>query len=80
MQSKVQRWGNSLAVRIPKGMAQETGLSAETAIDIRVTDGYLVVAPVRRPQYSLEAMLEEVTDSNLHGEADFGPATGREIW
>lgn len=80
MHSKVQMWGNSLAVRIPKGMAQETGLSAETAIDIRVSDGYLVVAPLRRPQYSLAEMLEKVSADNLHGEVDFGPPVGDEVW
>lgn len=80
MQSKVQKWGNSLAIRIPKGMAQETGLSVDAAVDIRVSDGYLMVAPLRKPQFSLDRLLDQVSAANLHGEEDFGPAVGREVW
>jgi antitoxin MazE len=80
VQSKVQKWGNSLAVRIPRGIAQESGLTAEAAVDIRVRDGYLVVEPLRQKQYSLEMLLKGVSDSNLHQEADFGPPSGDEVW
>lgn len=83
MQSKVQKWGNSLALRIPRGIAQETGLSAEVPVDIRVQDGYLVVEPIHQTPYSLEKLLDGVTEFNLHDDnddADFGPATGREVW
>lgn len=82
MQGKVQKWGNSLAVRIPRGIAQETGLSAEATVDLRVQDGYLVVAPLRQAPYSLDQLLAGVSASNLHDpeETDFGAATGGEAW
>ena len=80
MLSKVQKWGNSLAVRIPRLLAQETGLSAEAAVEIRVRDGYLVVEPLRAPSYSLAELLDRVTPANLHEEEDLGGAMGGEAW
>ncbi|MBA3311846.1 MAG: AbrB/MazE/SpoVT family DNA-binding domain-containing protein [Planctomycetaceae bacterium] len=80
MKTQVQKWGNSLAVRIPKAFADETGLQQETPVEMTVEEGGLVVRPVRGPQVSLADLLEKVTPDNLHGEVDFGPAVGREIW
>lgn len=80
MRSKVQQWGNSLALRIPKAFAEETGLGARSEVDITVEGQALVVAPVRAPRYTLEALLEGVTPDNLHDEVDTGPPVGREVW
>lgn len=80
MQAKIQKWGNSLAIRIPKGMAQETGLHYEAAVDLRVRDGYLIVERLQTQRFSLDQLLEEVSDENLHSEVDFGPARGGEVW
>ena len=80
MRSKVQRWGNSLAVRIPKAFAEEVGLTDETPIEMRLTKGGLLLepSPVRAP--TLDELLDEVTESNLHAETDTGPARGGEAW
>jgi antitoxin MazE len=78
MRTKVQRWGNSLAVRIPKPMAQEIGLHAETGIEISIQEGSLVLVPTRR-EYTLEELVRGITPENRHAEADFGPPVGREI-
>ncbi len=80
MRTKVQRWGNSLAVRIPKSLAEDAGLKADSAVDIRLGDGGLVVQPAPPPAPSLDELLGGVRDSNLHGEIDAGPAQGREAW
>lgn len=80
MQSKVQKWGNSLAIRIPNGMAQESGLHHDGSVDLRVEAGCLVVAPLPRPRYRLEELLEAVSPGNLHGETDLGPLVGSESW
>jgi antitoxin MazE len=79
MRTKVQKWGNSLAVRIPKPFAQDTGLAADTIVDLVVRDHSVVVTPVGR-QPSLAALLRKVTARNLHEEVETGERVGRETW
>ncbi len=81
MRSKIQQWGNSLALRIPKPFAEEAGLSRHSDVELSVVDGNLLVFPITEPQPPiLNELLDEVTDDNLHSETDTGPAVGREIW
>jgi antitoxin MazE len=79
MKTRVQKWGNSLALRIPKSFAEETGLRANADVELSLVGGKLVVQPVA-PPLSLEELLRGVTDDNLPGEWETGPATGREVW
>lgn len=78
MRAKVQKWGNSLAIRIPKPVAQEIGLRAELDVEMSVEKGSLVLAPTPR-QYTLEELVKGITAENRHEEVDFGPRVGREI-
>ncbi len=80
MRGKVQRWGNSLAIRIPKVYAEEMGLVADSAVDLRLADGRLVLEPAPAPAPTLAELLEGVTPENLHVEVDAGPAAGDEVW
>lgn len=79
MKAKVQRWGNSLAIRIPKAYAADLRVEAGSAVDLEVVEAKLVVTPEAAPA-SLEALLADVTPENLHGEVATGPAVGRESW
>ena len=78
MRTRIQRWGNSLAVRIPKPFAAEAGLEQQSEVDVAVVDGALVITPSTAP--ALDELLARVTDENLHGEIDFGSPLGREVW
>ncbi len=80
MKSRVQRWGNSLAVRIPKPLAAEVGLEDDSPVELSLWDGRLIVAPIIRPKASLEQLLSQVTEKNKHHEVDTGPAVGSEAW
>ncbi|MFO7899052.1 MAG: AbrB/MazE/SpoVT family DNA-binding domain-containing protein [Planctomycetota bacterium] len=80
MHTKIRKWGNSLALRIPRSFAKETRLRSGSVVDLRMKDGRLVVDPQPAPRYSLDALLEGVTDENRHAEVDPGDATGREVW
>ena len=80
MRTRVQKWGNSLALRIPKSFATEAGLQNESPVEVSLVDGKLVVAPVQEPWLTLEQLLAKVTEDNLHHEVDAGPATGDEAW
>ncbi|MEM7586680.1 MAG: AbrB/MazE/SpoVT family DNA-binding domain-containing protein [Acidobacteriota bacterium] len=80
MQSKIQLWGDSLALRIPKPIAKEVGLSQYSDVEISVADGKILILPVQESQSTLEALLSEVADENLHHEVNLGQAAGREVW
>jgi antitoxin MazE len=79
MVTRVQKWGNSLALRIPQSFAMEAKVAAGTAVDIAVEKGQLVVRPVRQ-RYRLRDLLKSVNPRNVHGEIQTGHPVGREIW
>lgn len=80
MKTRIQKWGNSLAVRIPKSFAAEARLAEETPVELSLVEGKLLVQPLTPKQPTLEELLRDVTDENLHGEWDTGPSVGREVW
>ena len=80
MKTRIQKWGNSLALRIPKSFAKEVGLVNEAAVEVTLVEGKLVISPEEESDFSLDDLLEQVTEQNIHREIDTGPATGNEIW
>jgi antitoxin MazE len=80
METRVQKWGNSLAVRIPKPLADEIGLKDSSSVQISLHDRQLVVVPVRVPTLNLDALLAQVTEANRHSEISTGAAVGGEAW
>ena len=78
MRTHVQKWGNSLALRIPRGVVAEAGLAEGAPVELTVEGGRLVVVPALRP--TLNALLADVTEDNLHAVVDTGPAVGDEAW
>ena len=80
MKTRVQKWGNSLALRIPKSFADEVGLQKETSVEVSLADGKIVVTRLAKPNLTLEQLLSKVTKDNLHREVDAGFAVGNETW
>ena len=80
MRTRVQKWGNSLAVRIPKPFANEIGLEQDSPVEVSMLDGKLVLSPIQEAALSLDQLVEKVTEDNLHNEVDFGPVMGNEVW
>lgn len=80
MKTRVQKWGNSLALRIPKSFAAEAGLHENAAIELSLVGGALVVQPITPRALTLEQLLRGITDENCPGEWDTGPAVGKEVW
>jgi antitoxin MazE len=78
MTARVQKWGNSLALRLPKALADELRLAPGSAVELRSAGGKLIVEPHRPPQFSLENLLKKVTRRNLHAEIKTGRPAGRE--
>lgn len=80
MQAMVQKWGNSLALRIPKSFAVEIGLANDTPVNLSLQDGKLIVAPIIPTKFTLDGLLADVTEDNLHGEVETGGSVGAEVW
>lgn len=80
MRVTVRKWGNSLAVRLPRTLASDCGLSDGSLAELRLAGGKVILAPMARPQHNLEKLLAGVTKGNLHGEVDAGGPAGREAW
>lgn len=83
MESILRKWGNSIGLRIPTGLLSELQLSENSAVDLSVEDGRLIVAPKRQRRkwkYSLEELLGGVRPENIHSETDWGDPSGKEVW
>ena len=79
MQTKVQKWGNSLALRIPKSFALSMNIKQNELIDLSIGDGKLIITPITEKEYSLKELLAGVSEDNLHGEFDTGTPIGKEL-
>ncbi len=80
MLTKVQKWGNSLALRIPKAFAVEALLENNSFVEISIKKGQIIVKPVLSSSWTLDELLAGITDDNLHNEIDAGFAVGNEVW
>jgi antitoxin MazE len=80
MRARVQKWGNSLALRIPKAFAAEAGLKDDSPVEMSLAGGKLVIALVSKPKLTLQQLLAQITDDNIHPGVDTGPAVGDEAW
>ena len=77
MQTVVQKWGNSLGIRIPAIYAREFELKNGSAVDIIEDQGRLVIVPQK---HSLDDLLSLVTKENMHSSVDTGISVGKEEW
>jgi antitoxin MazE len=80
MVTKIQKWGNSLGLRIPKSFAAEAKVEDGSTVDISVVNGGLVVRPMRRRRYVLGELLKGIRPDNLHEEVSTGERVGVEAW
>ena len=80
MKTRAQKWGNSLAIRVPKTVATQVGLKVQDDLDIEVQDGNVVLKPHVRRVYRLDDLVKRISKKNRHGEIDSGDPVGHEIW
>ena len=80
MRTRIQKWGNSLALRIPKSFATEIKLKQGSEADVSLVRGKLVVSPVAEAEFTLEYLLSGITEENRHHEVDTGQPIGNEAW
>lgn len=80
MLTKVQKWGNSLALRIPKAFALDAQLENNSVVEVSLIDGQIVIKPVSMPAWTLVQLLSGINSENIHRETETGVAVGNEVW
>ena len=77
MTTQLARWGNSLALRLPKSVAVDAGIAEGDKVDVTVKDGAIVISPARR-RFTIEELVKGYSPKNRHPETDWGPPVGKE--
>ncbi|MGB4864239.1 MAG: AbrB/MazE/SpoVT family DNA-binding domain-containing protein [Tepidiformaceae bacterium] len=78
MQTKISKWGNSLAIRIPAALAAEVSFTDGDVVELSLRDGAILVK-ARAGELRMDDLLDLITDENLHEPVDFGPPVGKEL-
>ena len=73
----VSKWGNSLAVRIPKAVAEQCKIVEGASVQL---DAYSDRIVIRKRAYDLATMVDQITSDNIHREQNFGTPLGKEPW
>lgn len=79
MELAIAKWGNSLALRLPRHIANDANLTEGAPVELTVKDGTVVVTPVRR-KYRLDDLLAQMNEENSHPEIEWGGPQGDEVW
>ncbi len=74
----LRKWGNSAAVRIPRGIMEAAHLSVDEPVELHEQDGDIVIKPIRSGKSGLARLLRGINSENLHAEVDFGVSLGNE--
>jgi antitoxin MazE len=80
MTTVVAKWGNSLAIRLPRALAEQVQMKEGTDITFSVEGNSIVITPSKRKKYTLDELLEGMTPDNSHSEIDTGDSVGNEVW
>ncbi|MBI5243638.1 MAG: AbrB/MazE/SpoVT family DNA-binding domain-containing protein [Elusimicrobia bacterium] len=80
MNATVQKWGNSLALRIPRSLAEDVDIHQGSVVELDVVKGEMVVKPKKEIKLSLRQLVKRITKKNLHSETQWGRPMGKEVW
>lgn len=80
MNTQVKKWGNSLAVRLPRNLAEKKKLRDGSFVAVVEERNVIVIKPMRQQSFSLKELVRGIRPSNIHAEIDFGKPRGKEIW
>jgi antitoxin MazE len=78
MSTTVRKWGNSLGIRVPKGIAEQVNFHEGTEVELRTDHGALIVRPKRR-KYTLAGLLAKAKGRSPHRDLDRDGRVGREL-
>jgi antitoxin MazE len=77
MQISIQKWGNSLGIRIPSYLLKRLSLHDGSMVEIIMQDNNIVLSPKK---YNLADFLGKITNSNQHDESWNENSQGLEEW
>jgi antitoxin MazE len=78
MEAVIRKWGNSPALRLPTSVLKEAGYRLEQKVELTVSRGRIVIRPLEKVEYELDALVDGITTGNAHGEVSFGEPVGKE--
>ncbi|EAB3464475.1 MULTISPECIES: AbrB/MazE/SpoVT family DNA-binding domain-containing protein [Enterobacteriaceae] len=78
-QVTVKKWGNSVSVRLPAAIVRAASLHVDDEVELSVKDGTITIVPVRTKEFTLEALMAEVSGDNIHDEVSYGEPAGKEL-
>jgi antitoxin MazE len=79
MKTKIKKWGNSLALRIPKALAEDSHLYIGSTVDVSVQNNLLVVKSINE-KYTLANLVSKISSDNVHHDVNTFKSTGKEVW
>ncbi len=77
---KIQKWGNSLALRIPKAFAFQSNIREDEFVNLSLEENKIIIEPIEEKKYLLKDLLLGINESNIQNEIDFGQPEGNEHW
>jgi antitoxin MazE len=80
METKIQKWGNSLGVRLPKAMTESQSLTAGSLVKVSAVDNKIVIEKKAIKPMTLRERVDLITPENRQTEVDWGEPRGKEIW
>jgi antitoxin MazE len=80
MTTKIQQWGNSLALRLPKDVAKKFKLRKGSSVVIAQDTNKILIKPLYKTKTNLKELVSKITPKNIHDEFDWGKPVGKEIW
>lgn len=80
MRNHIRKWGNRLALRIPKSLAAQAGLHDDSLVEVSLIKGKINIAPVARSAPTCHQLLARITRGNKHYAVDTGAVAGIEAW
>lgn len=80
METTIQKWGNSLGVRLPKQVVKKLALQEGTRVEVREEKKAVIISPASQAKISLKERLKLITPENSHEEIDWGSPQGKEVW
>jgi antitoxin MazE len=78
MKARMVKWGNSLAVRIPKAVVEKARLKEGDALEIDSSEGQIELRRVSQIP-SLKQLVSQITPENRYPEVSTGAETGKEV-
>lgn len=80
METNIQKWGNSLGVRLPKHIADNQSLKEGSRVVVSETETGIMIDVVKKARPTLKTMLKNINKTNRHSEVDWGGRVGNESW